>query len=310
MRIQDEVAYWAYATGWRIVRALPERAAYATFLQIGDQFWRGRSKGVQQLERNLRRVMPDASQAQIRDVSREGMQSYMRYWCDAFRMPSWSRDEIDHRHRAINDHYLAEALDDGKGVVFAVPHAGNYDLTGAWASIHFAQVISVAERLKPERLYEEFLDYRRELGMKILPHQGSDGVFDQLVELVRGNGLLALLADRDLSRHGVEVEFFGEKAKMPVGPAAISLVTGAPLLACSLYYDGGARAHVHVFPEVAKPAGDWQGADRLDEDFVTATHQFCQSIADQLAEGITAHPHDWHMLQPVFLNDLDPRRAR
>src|SRR5690606_12467572 len=129
------------------------------------------------------------------------------------------------------------------------------------------------------------------------------------VELVRGNGLLALLADRDLSRHGVQVEFFGEPAKMPIGPAAISLLTGAPLLACSLYYEGP-RAHVHVFPPVARPAGDWTAADRLDEDFIEAAHEFTQSMAVRLEEGIRMYPGQWHMLQPVFLADLDPRRTQ
>jgi KDO2-lipid IV(A) lauroyltransferase len=309
MTVQDEVTYWAYATGWRIVRALPEAAAYGLFDQFADQAWRRRGGGVRQLEKNLRRVMPDASQADLREVSREGMRSYLRYWCDAFRLPSWNTEEINHRHRAVNARYLEQALEAGNGVVFAVPHAGNYDLTGAWASINYAQVISVAERLKPERLYEDFLDFRRSLGMKILPHAGSEGVFDQLVELVRGNGLLALLADRDLSRNGVEVEFFGEHAKMPIGPAAIALLTGAPLLATALYYEGP-RAHVHVYPEVARPAGDWSASDRFDGEFLAAARQLTQSMADRLAEGITKYPEHWHMLQPVFLADLDPRRAR
>jgi KDO2-lipid IV(A) lauroyltransferase len=309
MNVQDEVTYWAYATGWRIVRAMPEKQAYAMFDRFADVAWRRRGKGVVQLEMNLRRVLPDASEADIREVSREGMRSYLRYWCDAFRLPAWTHEEINHRHRAINAHYLEDALEAGRGAVFAVPHAGNYDLTGAWASIHFAQVISVAERLRPERLYEEFLDFRRTLGMKILPHAGAEGVFDQLVDLVRGNGLLALLADRDMSRHGVQVEFFGEPAKMPIGPAAISLLTGAPLLACSLYYEGP-RAHVHVFRPVARPAGDWTSAERFDEDFIEAAGEFTQSMATQLEEGIVAHPAHWHMLQPVFLADLDSRRAR
>jgi lauroyl/myristoyl acyltransferase len=309
MNVQDEVTYWAYATGWRIVRALPEKAAYGLFSQVADQVWRRRGKGVRQLEKNLRRVLPDATEAQVREVSREGLQSYLRYWCDAFRLPSWSTEEINHRHRAVNARFLQQALDAGNGVVFAVPHAGNYDLTGAWASINYAQVISVAERLRPERLYEEFLDFRRTIGMNILPHAGAEGVFDQLVRLVGDNGLLALLADRDLSRHGVQVEFFGEQAKMPIGPAAISLLTGAPLLATALYYEGP-RAHVHVYPEVARPGGDWTGADRFQEDFIAAAQQLTQSMADQLAQGIARYPEHWHMLQPVFLADLDPRRAR
>jgi KDO2-lipid IV(A) lauroyltransferase len=308
MNITDEATYWAYSAGWRIVRAMPEAVAYGAFYQVGDQLWRQRGKGVMQLEKNLRRVLPDANDGEIRDLSREGMRSYMRYWCDAFRMPSWSPEQITHRHRAVNDHLLAEALADGKGVVFAVPHAGNYDLTGAWASIHFAQVIAVAERLKPERLYEEFLDYRRSVGMKILPHTGTN-VFAQCVDLVKDNGLLALLADRDLSRQGVQVEFFGETAKMPIGPAAIAMLTGAPLLATSLYYTPE-RAHVHVFPEVQRPEGDWTGWDRFDPEFIEVASQFTQRMADRLAEGIAMHPQDWHMLQSVFLADLDPRRAK
>lgn len=308
MKIQDEVTYWAYATGWRIVRALPERAAYGLFAQMGDQLWRQRGKGVQQLEKNLRRVLPDATEADLRDVSREGMRSYLRYWCDAFRLPSWTEDEITHRHRAINAHRLRDALSAGTGAIFAVPHAGNYDLTGAWASIHFAQVISVAERLKPERLYEEFLEYRRKVGMNILPHAGDPGVFEELVRLVGNNGLLALVADRDLSRNGVQVEFFGEPSKMPIGPAAISMLTGAPVFAAGLYYEGF-RAHVHVPAPLTPPPGDWAGSKRTDPDFIDAAKAYTQSIADQMAVGIAKHPQDWHMLQPLFVADLDPRRA-
>lgn len=309
MKIQDEVTYWAYATGWRIVRALPEKAAYGMFAQMADQLWRQRGKGVKQLEKNLRRVLPDASEADIREVSREGMRSYMRYWCDAFRLPSWTEEEITHRHRAVNAHLLEEALTRGNGAIFAVPHAGNYDLTAAWACIHFTQVISVAERLKPERLYEEFLDYRRKVGMNILPHAGDPGVFEELVRLVGNNGLLALVADRDLSRNGVQVEFFGEPAKMPIGPAAISMLTGAPIFAAGLYYQGP-RAYVHVTPAVTAPPGDWTTFSRTDPDFIEAAKAYTQSIADQMAKGIAEHPQDWHMLQPLFLADLDPRRSR
>ncbi len=309
MNVQDEVTYWVYATGWRIVRALPEPMAYAAFEQFADLAWRRRGKGVQQLEKNLRRVLPDASDAQIREVSHEGMRSYLRYWCDAFRLPSWSPEKITHRHRAVNARYLEQALAAGNGAVFAVPHAGNYDLTGAWACIHFAQVISVAERLKPERLYEEFLDFRRQLGMNILPHAGTEGVFDELVRLVRANGLLALVADRDLSRSGVEVEFFGEKAKMPIGPAAISLLSGAPVLTGALYYEGP-RAHIHVYPPLALPAGDWSTADRYDAEFIEAAHTYTQTMATSLEAGIRKYPEHWHMLQPLFLADLDPRRLR
>ena len=89
----------------------------------------------------------------------------------------------------------------------------------------------------------------------------------------------------------------------------IAMLTGAPMLATALYYTGP-RAHVHVFPEVEKPPGDWTHHGRFDEDFLEAARAYTQRMADRLAEGIRMHPEDWHMMQPVFLADLDDRRTQ
>lgn len=309
MNVKDEASYWSYTIGWRIVRLMPERVAYRMFQAAADELWRRQGSGVRQLEKNLQRVLPDASPADIRAISREGMRNYLRYWCDAFRLPTWSRQDILHRHRAVNDHLLREALDAGSGAVFAGPHCGNYDLTAAWATIRYAQVATVAERLKPERLYEEFLDYRRAVGMEVLPHAGGSATFERLSDWLRDNKIVALLADRDLSRHGMEVDLLGHQARVPVGPAALALHTGAPLFPIAMYYQGG-RAYVHVYPAVEKPPGDWTTVDRHSPEFREATALVVQRCADQLGVAIRAHADHWHMLQKVFVEDLDPDRRR
>ena len=125
----------AYGTGWAVVRRMPERAAYAMFGRIADATWARRGPQVRRLESNLRRVLgPDATDADVRRVSREGMRSYLRYWCDTFRLPGWSRERIVSGFVAHDDHLLADALAVGRGVVVALPHMGNWDHAGAWAA--------------------------------------------------------------------------------------------------------------------------------------------------------------------------------
>ena len=144
------------------------------------------------------------------------------------------------------------------------------------ASIHFAQVISVAERLKPERLYEEFLDFRRTLGMKIPPHAGAEGCSDQLVDLVRDNGLLALLADRDLSRNGCRWSSSASRrnADRSRGDLAAHRCRCWPP-PCTT---SGRGPTCTYSPPVEKPAGDWtrpSASMRTSSKPLTSSHSPC-----------------------------------
>ena len=249
MNIQDEVTYWAYATGWRIVGLCPKTGVRSV---RPIRRWRGGGgHGVWPTGEEPAKVLPDATDAPRSEVLMKGMRSYLRYWCDA--LPLCRRGVLRRSPigtgRSTPTIFLRTLWAAGHGAVFAVPHAGNYDLTGAWASIHFAQVIQRC-RAAAAGAAVRGVPGLPAPGMKILPHAGRRGVFDQLVDLVRDNGLRAS-GRPDLSRNGVQVEFFGEPAKMPIGPAAISLLTGAPMLATALYYQGP-RAHVHVFAPVEK----------------------------------------------------------
>ena len=274
--------------------------AYSTFERIADTMWSRRVGDVLRLEANLRRVVgPEATDAEIRLLSRTGMRSYMRYWCDTFRMPGWGRERIVSSMRPVDDHFLTEGLATGRGVIVALPHMGNWDHAGAWATLHHTTVVTVAERLKPEDLYEKFLSYRRGLGMDVIPLTGGDPPFPYLADKLREGGFVALLGDRDLGRSGVSVQFFGSKAKMPAGPAALAVDTGAVLLTAALYYEDG-HNYVQFLPAVDVP----QEGERSRRIFRTT-----QLLADQFASSIAAHPTDWHMLQRLWVDDLDPSKA-
>ncbi|MER8184311.1 phosphatidylinositol mannoside acyltransferase [Kitasatospora sp. NPDC094015] len=298
--MKDRLVDAAYALGWAAVKRLPEPAARALFDRIADVAWRKQGKGVRQLEKNLARVHPEADAARLRELSRAGMRSYLRYWMESFRLPAWSLARIADAITVKNIEALDEAMASGRGAVLALPHMANWDLAGAWiASAGGYPFTTVAERLKPESLFDRFVAYREGLGMEVLALTGSDvSVIGTLARRLRKGGLVCLVGDRDLSAAGIPVDFLGEPTRMPAGPAALAQQTGAALFPVTLWYDGPMlRAEVH--PEVPVPAG----GDRRER-----TTAMVQSLADVWAEGIREHAVDWHMLQKLWLADLDGTR--
>lgn len=298
--VREKLTDGLYGLGWSTVKKLPEPVATGLGRSVADLTWRQRGKGVQRLESNLARVVPDATPERLRELSRAGMRSYLRYWMESFRLPAWSPARIAEGFDVADVHHLTEGLERGKGVVLALPHLANWDLAGAWVTTKLrTPFTTVAERLKPETLYDRFVAYREGLGMEVLPHSGGSA-FGTLARRLRDGGLVCLVADRDLSSSGVEVKFFGETAKMPAGPALLAQHTGALLLPVTLWYDDTPVMRGRVHPPVDVP----ETGTRAEK-----TSVMTQALADAFATGIADHPEDWHMLQRFWLADLEPRPA-
>ena len=301
----------AYALAWRLAGRLPGPVLRAACDLAADASWLRRVGGVRQLEKNLARVRPELDARALRRLSRAGMRSYMRYFGEAFALATMSRDQIEARVRTIGEEHLRTFTDRGQAVVLAVGHTGNWDLAGAYCTREIAPVTTVAERLKPEELFQEFVAFRESIGIRIFPLTGGGDVFRGLVRAARdGAGLLPLLADRDLTSRGVEVDLFGQRARFAAGPAALSITTGAPLVTTLISYERlrGARRRaagspwgiVVQFNKAIEMPKDVQRAERV--------RVLTQAWADEFAAEVRRHPQDWHMLQKVFVEDLDPVR--
>ncbi|MEU0988674.1 phosphatidylinositol mannoside acyltransferase [Streptomyces sp. NPDC005953] len=301
MSARDRVADGLYGLGWSAVKKLPEPAAEALGRTIADTAWKRRGEGVRRLEANLARVVPDAGPTRLAELSRAGMRSYMRYWMESFRLPTWSAERVRDSVQVNDFHQVTEGMAAGRGVILALPHLANWDLAGAWLTRTLdLPFTTVAERLKPESLYDRFVSYRESLGMEVLPHSGG-AAFGTLARRLRAGGLVCLVADRDLSASGVEVKYFGETARMPAGPAMLAQQTGALLLPVTLWYGPSPKMYGRVHPPVDVP----QTGTRAEK-----TSSMTQLLADAYATGIAEHPEDWHMLQRLWLSDLDPRHPR
>jgi KDO2-lipid IV(A) lauroyltransferase len=296
--VQERLTDSLYGLGWGVVKKLPEPVAVRLGRSIADLTWKQRGKGVLRLESNYARVVPDASPERLAELSRAGMRSYLRYWMESFRLPAWSKDRIKAGFDPEGLHHLTDGLAAGKGVVIALPHMANWDLAGAWVTTKLeTPFTTVAERLKPETLYDRFVAYRESLGMEVLPHSGGTA-FGTLARRLRDGGLVCLVAERDLSSSGVEVRFFGEATRIPAGPALLAQQTGALLLPVTLWYDDSPVMQGRVHPPVEVP----ESGTRAEKTSVMA-----QALADAFATGIADHPEDWHMLQRLWLKDLEPR---
>jgi KDO2-lipid IV(A) lauroyltransferase len=279
----------SYAAGWALVRALPEPVARRLFDAGADLAARRGGKGVDRLRSNLARVAPGED---LDALTKQALRSYARYWREVFRLPVTSRERIVAGMRTTGEDAARAAFASGRGVVFALPHSGNWDVAGAWFGITGVPFTTVAERLKPESLYDRFLEFRQSLGMEVLPLTGGDRPpYDVLVERLSAGGAVCLMADRDLTPRGVDVTFFGATARMPAGPARLALTTGAALL----------PVHLHFRPD------GWQ-VDFLDEVPSSDVATMTQALAGAFETGIAKHPADWHMLQRLWLAVL-PARA-
>lgn len=292
-RIGERLVDLGYAAGWLGVRALPQRLVRSLFETGADFVASHPGEGAAQLRRNLTRVVPGAGEAELDDLVRAGLRSYARYWCEAFRMPSMDLDavyrEVD--QVIVGKQNLDAALAEGHGAILTLSHSGNWDAAGVWLVRHTGQFTTVVERLRPESLYRRFVAYRESLGFEVLPLTGvNSSPARELLRRLRDNRAVCLLADRDLSRSGSPVTFFGEEARMPAGPAYLAAITGAALLPVGCWYteEGwGLRIHprIHISDRAAVPAAT-------------------QAMADAFAGDIGAHPADWHMLQRLWLSDL------
>jgi KDO2-lipid IV(A) lauroyltransferase len=287
--MKDNLSAYLYFAGWRVVRWLPESTAYKLAYSVSDFLVKRNGKSVQRLRSNLSRTQPGMTTLDLDLLVIEAMRSYMRYWCDTFRLPDWSKKRILETVTVTNEHLLIDAIAAKTGVIVAVPHAGNWDHAGAYFCAKGIRLVTVAERLKPEKLFLKFLAYRQAMGMEVLPLDGR--VLNTLEERVNEGALVALVSDRDLSRSGIEVEFFGGKARMPAGPALLALRTKAPLITAFVSYT---ETGVHIeFRNIIVPSAG---------DESSKVKEIVQMTAQNFEDGISESPEDWHMLQRIWID--------
>jgi len=283
--------YLLYLFAWKVIGVLPEKSAYKLANLISDQIYNKNGKGVKRLRSNYQRVLPNISDLQLDKLTKDGMRSYLRYWFDTFRLNKWSKSRIIETTFVIRENLLRDPVETKKGCIIALPHAGNWDHAAAYFCSTGIPLTAVVEKLKPETIFKKFLAYRQGIGIEAISHK--EKTIPILMDRLNEGKLIALVADRDLSRNGIEVNFLGGIAKMPAGPAILAIKSGSPLVTAYIrYLDKGIEI---TFDETIKlPV---TGSEEEQIKIVT------QSMADNFARRIKDSPVDWHMLQRIWVDE-------
>ena len=287
-----------FAAGWGAVKLLPEPVAHRAFDGAGRWAAGRDGRGVRQLRANLRVATGGRlSETELDALTERAVRSYARYWQEAFRLPVIEPGRIVGNTVTTGQEAVDRLRAEGRPIVFALPHSGNWDAAAVWLVDWLGgPFMTVAERLKPESLYERFVAYRESLGIRVVPLTGGPRPSTELLtEWVKEGGTVCLLVDRDLGRTGAPVTFFGRAATLPTGPAVLAAQTGAALVpvVCAFTDTGWS---VRFCPEVPV-----QGPGRLRDRVRTAM----QAVADAFTAGIAERPEDWHMLGRIWA-DVPP----
>ncbi len=288
----------AYRGASAVARLLPGRVVDVGAPGIAALMARRSNDRRAMVERHQLRVDPSLSGSALEERVREVYRSYGRYYGESFRLPTISPAELDARMSYEGYDHILRAREDGFGPLVVMPHLGSWEWSAYWLTrVEQTPVTAVVERIEPPALFEWFVDYRESIGMEIVPLGPDAG--RSVVHAVKQRNAIALLCDRDISRGGVEVTFFGETTTLPSGPAVLALRTGAPLLPTAIY-DRGRTHHGVVRPPIPVAR---EGSFRADVARIT------QAVADELEVLIRAAPEQWHLMQPNWPSDWAAQRA-
>ena len=289
MRIQERAVVLGFKTAWAVTGYLPQQFLDLVAGSIAIRTFKKNDKGIQRLRFNLARVInADPGSKEVADLTLKAIRSYMNYWVSMFALPKRNDDFVLSHVSVQNSEYLETALSSGLGALVAVTHSGNWDLAGAYIAKKYGGITTVAERLRPVELFDEFTKHRSKRNITILPHRGGvEHPSKVLVSEIRKGKLTGLVADRDLSSNGIEVQFFASTAKFPQGPAKIALETLSPLLPAAIWSEGH-QTIIKFFPPISLESGDVK--------IVT------QALASVFEEILREHPENWHMLQKIWLD--------
>lgn len=289
-----QLVYYGYVAASMAGRSIPERFTYPLARFLGRLAAR-RSGKRHAVARNLAIVTGQpVTSSRVRELARAAFESYARYWLETFRLVRMPGEYFLDRVRSDTAYRIDDMLAQGKGAIVVVGHLGNWDAAGAWVGARGNHLVTVAEVLRPRRMFEFFSEHRARLGMTIVPAQ--KGATDALAAAVNDGAVVAILGDRDLKGTGIEVEFFGRRVTFPPGPASVSFKTGVPVMIGGVFAerfdDGRYGWSIHIGRPIDPPT------DRSAE----AMRAMTQKVAAELERHVRDRPEEWHVMSDFWKN--------
>jgi lauroyl/myristoyl acyltransferase len=269
-----------------LFRRLPQKSMYMTAVVIADVMYLGWRRARRNARENMQRALgPDATKKQIDRAARNNFRNYIRWVGEFIR-----------GHEGVLDRISISGLDnidlalaDGKGVIVVTLHMGSVEAAAMTIARSNYPMNVVADKVVNDRINHWTQNIRLKFGLKVIAARKE--AMPSLLKSLRRNEVLAMLIDCP-NLGNVKVEFCGARAKVPGGPAALALRTGARIVPASMVRTKGNR-----FSTCFDKPLDFQPTGDYDRDVEALTQQ----IMDSMERTVRSYPDQWFMFRRIWV---------
>ena len=277
----------SYRVSARVLRAVPPGLRHAAAVPGGSAwFWLNAGQRSAALDNYAAALGRNRHDPEVGRIARRAFQNYGRMLMDFLLMASLTPDELVKQVTLDGRDQLDTALAKGKGAIMAVPHMGSWDMAGSYAGALGYPISAVAERF-PGSLNEAVIRTRQRFGLNVIT-LGRAAVRG-ITQALEKNSIVALLCDLEQGP-GVTVKFFGKRAVVPGGPAAIALKTGAALMPACQFATFPGHYHIHLDPPLSIASSDTK-------------ESLMQRVVSRFEDFIKEHPDQWYAFRPMFTGE-------
>jgi lauroyl/myristoyl acyltransferase len=288
--------YILYRIGQFLAMHLPLRLSYAVAVFVSDLRYLVARQDRILVKQNLKTIFPDKSESQIKQIRLSMFRNFAKYLVDFFRLAVIDKGFVEKRISIENMRYVDQALKEGKGAILLTAHIGNWELGGVAVALLGYPLWAVALEHNHAHVNRFFNGQRQSKGLKVIPFNKA---VRQSLQVLRGNGLLALVGDRDFTREGgVIVDFLNKKASLPRGPAALCFKTNAPIIPGFIVRNADDSFTLHFEHPITAPTQDKQP---LSDD--QAIMWLLLKYKTLIEEYIRKYPDQWFMFRQYWPAD-------
>jgi KDO2-lipid IV(A) lauroyltransferase len=263
-----------------IVRHVSQKLAMKVGSAVGNLVYLTVKRRRQIALKNLRMILKKQDK-ELENIARQSFQNMGKTLIELLRFPKYNADQILEMIKIEGVEHLEQAINEGKGIIVATAHFGNWELIFHVLASFTNKLSAVAQRFKNHRLDRLTNNYRIIHGGEVIEKKLAAR---QVLKHLRDGFCVVILSDQDAGKSGIFVDFMGVPASTAKGPVMFAMRTGVPILnVFDIRQDDGSHLITISAPMEMQSSGD------LQNDVITNTTK----LAKALEELIYKYPSQW-----------------
>lgn len=237
---------------------------------------------MQMAEANIRECL-GVGEERARQIAEDSLHRFGRMVVEVLRFPKLNSDNISKKVTVEGLEHLQAAYAQGRGVIMCTGHYGNWELLGATVALLGYPMLSITRKQNNSYMDRLINEFRQMVGQQVTYNKGEHEVL-AISHMLKAKKLLGVLYDQDTNDDGVEIDLFGKRSIVPLGPAALSRIYGSPILPIFLHNNEDGTCRAKIYPPLYT-----QRSKSKRQDYYEVT----KSLVTILEHEIIAHPEMW-----------------